>query len=63
MGNRFVDLSQRVNLKYEILKIIKKMVKTDQDIFGEHGIRNDDDVLGINGENEKIAWEHYHKNF
>lgn len=63
MGNRFVDLSQRVNLKYEILKIIKKMVKIDQDIFGEHGIRNDDDVLGINGENEKIAWENYHKNF
>lgn len=63
MGNRFVDLSQRVNLKYEILKIIKKMVKTDQDIFGEYGIRNDDDVLGINGENEKIAWENYHKNF
>ena len=39
------------------------MVKTDQDIFGEYGIRNDDDVLGINGENEKIAWENYHKNF
>ena len=64
--SRFIDFSRRVDLKQEVFKIIKKIVKTNQDIIGvkkivktnqdiigEQAIRNNDDIFGINDENKK----------
>ena len=32
------------------------MLKTNDDIIGEQCIRNDDDVLAVQGQDTKIAW-------
>ena len=46
--------------KCYVLKIAKRMVKTNQDIIGEQCIRNDDGVLAVSDEDKKIAWKiHY----
>ena len=47
------------NQKCDKFNITKRMVKTNQDIIGEH-IRNKDDVLVVTDEDKKIAWKSYH---
>ena len=41
--------------KSDVFKIAKRIVKTNQDIIGEHCIRNDDGVLVVSDEVKKIA--------
>ena len=47
--------------KCYVLKIAKRMVKTNQDIIGEQCIRNDDGVLAVSDEDKKIAWKSYYE--
>ena len=42
-------------------KIARRIVKTNQDIIGEHCIRNDDDILAVSNEDKKIACISYHE--
>ena len=44
-----------------MFKIAKMVVKTNQDIFVEQCIRNDDGVLAVSDEDQKIAWKNYHE--
>ena len=46
--------------KRDVFKIAKRIVKTNQDIIGEQGIRNDNGVLAVSDEN-KIARKSYDK--
>ena len=42
-------------IRYDVFKIAKEIVKTNQDIISEWAIRNDDGVLSVNDEDKKIA--------
>ena len=44
-------------------KIIKRMVKINQDIICKQCIRDDNDVSGVSDEDKKMAWKSYHENF
>ena len=37
------------------------MVKTNQDITGEQRVRNDDGLLAVSDQDQKIAWKSYHE--
>ena len=41
--------------KCDVSKTAKRMVKANQDIIGEQYIRNDDSVLAVSNEDNKIA--------
>ena len=41
--------------RYDVFKIAKEIVKTNQDIISEWAIRNDDGVLSVNDKDKKIA--------
>ena len=56
---RFRNFMCPNNQKCDKFNITKRMVKTNQDIIGEH-IRNKDDVLVVTDEDKKIAWKSYH---
>ena len=49
---------KRDDQKFDISKIAKRMVRTNQDIIGElQRKRDDDSVLAVSGEDKKIAWK------
>ena len=50
----------RDDQKCDVLKIAKRMVKTNQDTVGEQCIRNDDGVMAVS-QSKKIAWKKYHE--
>lgn len=41
--------------KYNVLKIAKRMIKTNHNITGEQFTRNDDGLLDLSDEYKKIA--------
>ena len=45
-------------IKYDVFKIAKEIVKTNQDMISEWAIKNDG-VLSVSDEDKKIAWEGY----
>ena len=47
--------------RWEMFKPGKRMVKTDQGILGEKCIRNDDGVLAVNEDDNKIVAKSYHE--
>ena len=53
---------KRDDQKFDISKIAKRMVRTNQDIIGElQRKRDDDSVLAVSGEDKTIAWKSYHE--
>ena len=44
---KFGNVMQRDDQKYDVFKIAKRMVKTNRDIIGEQCIRSDDGVLAV----------------
>ena len=56
---RFGNIIWRDDQKCDVLKIAMKMVKTNQDIIGEHCIRNDD--VFTFSDVDKIAWKNYNE--
>ena len=49
----------RDDQKCDVFKIVKRMVKTNQDTVGEQCIRNDG-VMAVS-QSKKIAWKSYHE--
>ena len=47
--------------RWEIFNFGKKMVKTNQSVVGEQCIRNDDGILAVNEDDNKIAAKSYHE--
>lgn len=47
--------------KYNVLKIAKRMIKTNHNITGEQFTRNDDGLLDLSDEDKKIAWKSYYE--
>lgn len=47
--------NQRVDQKHKVFKIAKEIMKTNLDVIGRHGIRNDDGVLDVNDECKKVV--------
>ena len=48
-------------IKYKVFKIVKRMVKTNQDIIREKCIRNDDGMYVVNDEDKKIVYKSFHE--
>ena len=46
---------------YDVFKIAKNMVKINQNIIGNQCIRNNDGVLAVRDEDEKVTWKSNHK--
>ena len=46
---------QQDDQKWDLFKVAKSMVKHNQDIIGEQCIINDDNVLLVSDEDQKIA--------
>ena len=44
---KFGNVIQRDDQKYDVFKIVKRMVKTNRDIIDEQCIRSDDGVLAV----------------
>ena len=58
-----IDLQMLVGgtIKYKVFKIVKRMVKTNQDIIREKCIRNDDGMYVVNDEDKKIVYKSFHE--
>ena len=54
---------KRNDQKWNVLKIAKKMAKTNQGIIGENCMRNDNGMLAVSDEDRKIAWKSYLEKF
>ena len=52
---------QKDDQKYDVFKIVKGMVKTNQGITGQQCLRNGDGELAVSYEDTKIPWESYHE--
>ena len=52
---RFGNFMQQDDQKWDLFKVAKSMVKHNQDIIGEQCIINDDNVLLVSDEDQKIA--------
>lgn len=53
----------RGNQKCVVMNTEKRIVKTNQDIFGELCIRNDDSLFAISDEDNKVAQKIYYERF
>ena len=58
-----IDLQMLVGgtIKYKVFKIVKRMVKTNQDIIREKCIRNDDGMYVVNDEDKKVVYKSFHE--
>ena len=48
-----IDVCKRDDQKFEVLKIVDRMIKTNQVVFGKQRIRNENNWW----RSEKISWE------
>ena len=54
---RFGNFMFKAEQKCDVFKIAKRIIKTNQDIIGEHCIRSDAGVLVVSDKDKKIAWK------
>ena len=53
------NFCKRDDQKWDVFKTARRMVKTNQGIIDEQGIRNDDGILAVRDEDKKMPLKSY----